>query len=974
MSIRTLFLMLVGILALLVGVQGYWQITDSNQKIQRMEWLKKANQLTNHGQRVTVELAVERGVTAYILENLAQEYASEKERLFQERAKVNEQLELLMTTLQELQAITPSYLLLQSQRQVVHTFAKLSEWRELVDISMAQGQPRISIEQWIANISELNEEIHGVSGISLFPLASSIYSYAAQPLMQNVLFTMAEYLGRERAMLVVAISRGTPLTEQEQQTLAMLRLIFDHAQVRSQRLVEQLHHVPWLQQEHNLFQQELVAYRLLRDRALNRSQDGRPYEIDPDVWFEQATRTIQSIYQMSYRVAEQLEKSVQLLKEQAEQTRLFVIAVLTALLILLALVGYLLNKRIVKPLGRLTHAANAIASGVLDHPLAHERVQEIAQLATAFENMRQQLQDDHAQHLLQGRELNKLYTVVDQSVVAILITDAEGTVEYANSEFEKTTGYSLVELHGEKAGKWSSGETLQSSYQEMWSTIKAGKVWMGELLNKRKSGEYYWAMASISPVRDENGVVTHFINIHLDISEHKRIAERLNYVSHYNQTTNLPNRQLLQQRFLEAQQQQNTQIGNLALVALSIGRLKHINASMGWKIGDSVLREAGSRLQKMARDRDTVSHQEGGKFTVLLHPVQNAAEAMLLTQKMVEALAEPILIEGQKLYLTPKTGVCLLAANEPNFEQQLKNADTALHVAEQSLECCSLYSEDMDSNVQKYLELESALADALKHDEFVLHYQPKVDIQSGNIIAVEALLRWKNSQTGEFVSPDVFIPAAEKSGLIVALGEWVLTTSCQQAKAWQDEGLPNLVMAVNVSAKQLVLSNFPQTVSEILSQTGLAPEFLELELTESIFVDDPDQALTVLERFKAIGVRLSIDDFGTGYSSLSYLSWLPVDTLKIDRSFVENITTDLRASAIATSIIALGQRMELTVIAEGVETAGQLNYLAQYGCHEIQGYYFSRPLPSDELRALLQRYQPQGLVTEQAAKTQENIV
>lgn len=714
--------------------------------------------------------------------------------------------------------------------------------------------------------------------------------------------------------------------------------------------VEPLPQVQLLQKERQQFEQELLGYYLLRNDILTASNAEQPYRVVSDEWFTQATRTIAAVYRISALVEQEMRRNMDELKHNAEQARYMVLFVMVLLAVAAALGIYLLKMRILSPLSALVGATQKITSGNLQERVAPQFNDEIGTLATALEQMRQQLYADQQQQQQHSQELRKLYTAVEQSVAAILITDCQGVVEYTNSHFEQVTGYSLAELKGQKAGVWRSGETSEGAYQDMWSTIQAGHVWVGELLNKRKNGELYWAMVSISPVCDEQGEITHFIDFHLDISEHKRVAERLNFVSHYNQTTNLPNRQLLLQRYVH---DRTGQPQALAVVSFRIGRLKSINDSLGWIVGDQVLREVGLRLKARLSIQDVLSHQEGGKFTVLLHNIDNDSQAIAKAEAMLTDLRQWVHVQHHQLQLAPIAGIALGKSHHTGFEHLLKNADLALHYAEQTNEAVRVYSNEMDISAQQRLALENALHLAVKNQQLELHYQPKVALSDGHIFGLEALVRWRDQAKGQYISPVVFIPIAEANGLIHELGEWVLNEACRQAKQWQQQNLPPLVMAVNVSVEQLKNPKFPTQVQAALERYELDPAWLELELTESLFLENPKQAQSVLSALKNIGVKLALDDFGTGYSSLSYLSWLPVDTLKIDKSFIHNITSDLRAATVATSVIALGHRMGLKVIAEGVETQAQLKYLAQHQCDEIQGYYFSRPLPAAQIDALL---------------------
>lgn len=969
MPIRIMFLLLTSALICLLGGLGLWQTNDSHNKVKAVDWLQKNNLFVDFSQQAAVELAVERGLTAHLLELKERQVdlGMLESRLQQQREIVNEKFATMQHMLQALAHLEEKPLLKQFKVQLQHLQQQLHSKRTQVTQTLQHQGEMIRVAQWIADISVLIEELHSFSGMSMLPLEGNIYSYAAQPIVKDVLFTLAEYLGRERAILVAAITRDTALSVTEQQLLLEQESVINQTYQRAQAILHKLPAHLALEKEQQALEKQLVVYQKMRQAILHSSQTQGAYAISSEAWFAQASLTIDSVYQVTRTINTAIDQAINDLKRNAQWAQIIAGSAFLLLVVLLALSAYWLHRRVLRPLGLLTRGAAKIAQGQLEKhaETAHfyDRQDEVSLLANTFEYMRQQLVADQVRQAEQTQELRKLYSAIDQSIVAVLITDNQGIIEYTNTHFEKVTGYSFAELKGKKTGMLSSGETSSQLYKELWSTILAGKVWMGELLNKRKNGDYYWALVSIGPIMNEQGQITHFIDIQLDISEHKSVAERLDFVSHYHQTTNLPNRHLLQLRFKHASQKACQRQEMMAMISISIGRLKHINDSFGWEVGDQMLRQVGQRLKATTRLQDTVAHQEGGKFTILLHPVENAQDALARAKNLVECLAEPISIEDYQLQLLPKAGVSLVDGKTLGFEQVIKHADMALHNAEQNSDAVRLYNSEMDVNSQQRLVMESALRVAFNNQSFELHYQPKIIIETGEIWAVEALLRWPSQDAQRYTPPSVFIPVAESSGLIHSLGDWVLTEACLQAARWREQGLPDIVMAVNVSAEQFRQADFITRVVSILEQTQMPPDRLELELTESIFVEDLEQALSILKTLKELGIKLAIDDFGTGYSSLSYLSWLPVDSLKIDRSFVEHITTDLRAAAIVTSIITLAQRMGLKVIAEGVETQGQLNYLAQHGCGEIQGYYFSRPLAQEAATDKLQHYLPVPLIS-----------
>jgi diguanylate cyclase (GGDEF)-like protein/PAS domain S-box-containing protein len=549
-------------------------------------------------------------------------------------------------------------------------------------------------------------------------------------------------------------------------------------------------------------------------------------------------------------------------------------------------------------------------------------------------------------------ELRKLSRAIEQSVSSVIITDPEGIIEYVNPQFTRTTGYAADEVLGGKLNMLKSGHTQPERYQELWSTITQGQVWEGELVNKRKNGELYWELVSISPVRNEHGAITHFVGLQHDISERKKLEEQINFFAYYDELTQLPNRNLLAQRFAQAVTRRHPDT-LLAVLSLDLSRFKLINDSLGHRIGDAVLRTIGRRLSHVARGHDTIARYGGDEFVAILPDVQHVDDVSAIAQRMLDAVAQPIELDGHELRLSLHIGISLMPQDGNDLDTLLRNAATALHQASrEGRNHFRFYTEELNAEASARLSLEHALRRALEQNELELHYQPKVDMANGHVVGVEALARWCHPTEG-WIPPQQFIPVAEDTGLIQPLGEWALREACRQARRWQEAGLTPVTVAVNLSAPQLRQPSLVAAVSRVLEETRLEPRYLELELTESAVMESPETTAEVLRQLKALGLSLAIDDFGTGYSSLSHLGRFPFDTLKIDRSFVADITTAPDQATIAMTIIAMAESLRLTVVAEGVETEAQAVYLRDKGCDLLQGYLFSRPLPAGELAQLL---------------------
>ena len=467
-----------------------------------------------------------------------------------------------------------------------------------------------------------------------------------------------------------------------------------------------------------------------------------------------------------------------------------------------------------------------------------------------------------------------------------------------------------------------------------------------------------WYCINGEPTFDEHGVFTGYRGTGSDITARKVTEQRVHHVAQHDVLTGLPNRSLLQDRLGQAVAWSGRSGCPVWVMLLDLDRFKYVNDSMGHKAGDVLLMTVAARLRAALRDTDTVARMSGDEFVVILSEDSEPLSPAIV-QRVMDAVAQPIMLGGREFFVTCSVGVAAYPSDGTPADSLIEHADIAMYRAKKlGRNNFQFYTPAMNEESLERVRIESALRVALERKEFVLHYQPQVDLQSGRIVGMEALIRWQHPELG-MVPPSRFIGIAEDTGLIVPIGAWVMRTACAQNKAWQDAGLGRLRVAVNLSARQFGAADLLPGIEAALSDTGLAPDCLELELTESLFMSDITPAVELLHRMKALGVKLSIDDFGTDYSSFSYLSRFPIDVLKIDRSFVSDITEDANDAAIVASIIALAHNLRLSVIAEGVETAAQLDHLRHQGCDEMQGYYFSRPLPARDFEQLL-RQRPVG--------------
>ena len=550
-------------------------------------------------------------------------------------------------------------------------------------------------------------------------------------------------------------------------------------------------------------------------------------------------------------------------------------------------------------------------------------------------------------------QLRLAATVFDNIREAIMVTDASRRIVRVNKAFADTTGFSAADAVGQDHRILYSQHQDDDAYARIWGAVNDTGHWKGEIANLRKNGDSYPAWLGITAVYDTYGNITHYVGILSDISEIKINEARIEHLAHHDPLTGLPNRILLNDRLERALAAARRQRSMVALLFLDLDHFKVTNDSLGHVIGDKLLQSVSARLQECVRGTDTVSRQGGDEFLIVIGELQDVDTAGRVARKILERLSEPFNVEGHNINTSFSIGVSMYPGDGQDFASLLRKADTALYHAKQGgRNNYHFFTESMNASVFDRMQLENRLRQALSNNELSLVFQPLVDLRTGQTVGAEALLRWHNSELGN-VSPARFIPIAEEAGLITTIGKWVLHEACRQLRLWQQAGLPSIVMAVNISAVQFKRDNLVETVAEVLRESGVPPDCLELELTESALMQESERVLDVLQRLKALGVSLSIDDFGTGYSSLSYLKRFSVDKLKIDQSFVRDLAADSDDAAIVLAVIQLGHSLKLRTIAEGVETQDQLNFLRENGCHEAQGYFLSRPIPAEEFALLL---------------------
>jgi len=563
---------------------------------------------------------------------------------------------------------------------------------------------------------------------------------------------------------------------------------------------------------------------------------------------------------------------------------------------------------------------------------------------TGFQSVGEDIteQKEAVEKLLLARE------VFVNSDEMIAVTDLSTNIIDVNPAFCRLTGYVREEIIGSNMRILQLESENHNFFEDHEQILRESGAWQGEIRVRRKSGEPFTCLMTINAVRNDQGEPTHFVHFSTDISRLKEVEEQLRQLALFDPLTGLANRELLhdrlQQTLYEAERDQTL----VALILLDLDNFKDINDTLGHPSGDRVLAQVGARLRERTRHSDTVARMGGDEFVIVLRNVFGSENVGLVAQEIFESLSQPYLLEDRRVYVTVSLGIALYPLDGRDPDELIRKADTAMyHAKGRGKNRYQFYTAEMNRRAQQRLALQTDLRRALEQNEFVVYYQPKINIVTGEVTGVEALVRWQKPDNG-LVPPAAFIPLAEETGLIVPIGEKVLQLACAEVKSWQSQGIPQLTVAVNLSTIQLREEGLALTVQKILMETGLAPGSLELEITESAIMQESEKAISLLHTIRDMGIRVTMDDFGTGYSSLSYLKRFPISSLKIDRTFIADVLSNPDDAEIIRAIIAMAHRMKLNVVAEGVETAEQLEFLRREGCNEAQGYYFARPMPGEE--------------------------
>ncbi len=543
--------------------------------------------------------------------------------------------------------------------------------------------------------------------------------------------------------------------------------------------------------------------------------------------------------------------------------------------------------------------------------------------------------------------------IVEQSPISVLITDPDGIIVYVNKAFERISGYSASEALGCTPSLQKSGKTPDSVYRELWKTINSGKTWKGELMNRRKDGSLYWEEVHISPVIDELGSIRHFLALKQDVSLRKQQEMIIARQASFDNLTGLPNRSLVMDRLHQLLKTARRSEHQVAVLFLDFDDFKKLNDSLGHEVGDLFLVESAKRIKDAVRGGDTVGRLGGDEFLILLGGLEDSLDAAHVARNILQQFNKPIKIGGRELLLTASIGIAVYPGDGDDPGELMRKADSAMyHAKTRGRNTHFYFTDELEHKVVRRLTLEEHIRSALGNNEFRLLFQPQVDVLTGRMVGAETLLRWENPLIGK-VSPEEFIPVAESTGMIVPIGKWVLEEALRQMDMLRDKCERSLKLAVNLSPIQFRDPDLLLFIADCIDRHGIGNGGLEIEITEGALIDNEKHADWFLKRLRELGVSLAIDDFGTGYASLSYLSRYPFDVLKLDRSFVGNLVNNPKSRSLLTGAIALAHGMGMSVVAEGVETREQLDFLARLHCEFAQGYLFGKPVPLSDIEEVV---------------------
>lgn len=554
--------------------------------------------------------------------------------------------------------------------------------------------------------------------------------------------------------------------------------------------------------------------------------------------------------------------------------------------------------------------------------------------------------------------------IISQTKEGIVITTANGVIVDINEAYCRITGYDREELIGQKPSLLKSGRHDNQFYDQMWRQINETGFWSGEIWDRRKNGEIYPKCLRISTLYKEDGSVKNYMGIFTDISDQKRAEDAIENLAYTDPLTQLPNRSLFYDRLNQSITAIKREQGELAVMIIDIGRFKFINCNLGHSAGDELLIHVAKELSKLVRASDTVARLNADEFAIVLPALRLPEDALIVAQNILTNICKKLQLNGEEIEITLNIGISCFPQDGANGDLLVKQAELALYKSrELGSNNYHFFSIELQDAIEGQLELENELRTAIQQNQLTLFYQPKIDLISQKVVGMEALVRWNHPEKG-MIPPDKFIPFAEESNLIIEMGQWIIDTACQQTAAWNRQLEEPLVIAINLSPKQFRQSNLLDMIQQSLSKHRLDAHQVELEITESSVMDDVNNAMDIMHQLRSSGLKLAIDDFGTGYSSLSYLKRFPITTLKIDQSFVRELTEDSDDAAIVETIITMAEKLNLNVVAEGIETVEQFRFLQKNNCQNGQGYYLCRPLPSEEFEAFFKRFTGNKLVNQ----------
>ncbi|MES9883547.1 MAG: EAL domain-containing protein [Sedimenticola sp.] len=535
----------------------------------------------------------------------------------------------------------------------------------------------------------------------------------------------------------------------------------------------------------------------------------------------------------------------------------------------------------------------------------------------------------------------------------IVITDKDNHIIEVNPAFTRITGYSFDEVNKKDQKLLGSGQHDASFYSAMWNSLHKNSYWNGEIWNRRKSGEIYPGWMSISVIKNSADKIEYYVTVFNDISERKRSEEKIWHQANYDNLTGLPNRSLLFDRATELIQRGEREKISLAIVFLDLDRFKWINDTYGHSVGDELLRQVSKRITGCLRKSDTATRFAGDEFVIVLYPVFDNKNVAIVSGKLLAAISEPFGIMGRVINISASIGISTCPDNGTDIDDLIKKSDSAMYKSKTiGRNNFHFFDDEMQHYAQSQLQIQHDLTDSLRKSEFILHYQPVIDLQSSIIVGLEALIRWQHPERG-LIYPDDFISAAESSGLITKIGSWVMDRACTQLNLWNNKFQSDFKMGINISIAQLrqvdYLANIPKQLARYHFKSGV----VTLEIKESMVIEEMESLYADLHSLKESGLRLAVDDFGTGYSSMNYLRRLPVDDLKIDRSFIHDVTLTPENASLVKAIITMAHSLDLKVIAEGIESEDELKFLKEHGCEYGQGFLFSKPMPADDIEEQL---------------------